>query len=95
MISDFTLAEYTGRKDTVLALVNTALIKAMRESNSSGDTKENQLLVLVHSPQLQGQGCCLTASGDRIKFFRKGKGLESRPGMGEVNKNERGEEARG
>lgn len=34
-------------------------------------------------------------SGDRIKFFRKGKGLESLPGMGEVNKNERGRDQRG
>lgn len=44
VISDFTLAGQTGRKDTVLALVNTALIKAMRESNPSGDIPEGSCL---------------------------------------------------
>lgn len=50
VISDFTLAGQTGRKDTVLALVNTALIKALRESNPSGD------ILKLHSQRAPAYG---------------------------------------
>lgn len=41
VFSTFTLAAHTGHEDRVLALVNTALIKAMRGSGSSGGHSED------------------------------------------------------